>query len=244
MSKFKRTDKKRPILVNKQTKIFDLFPGGAYASGLKVKDFKGVMKSRKKGNKMGGVIKASTGGDIVTPRMSRYVADTLKSADEGAFKLGSKIKEKGKGFLSGIKEKISKAGEIMRKGPGAVTPSKPASPSLAKLDKGISKVRTATKKLADSTKSKALVTSRTAKLFKAARFARAVTPIGAASIVIGAATKKRDPKAVKRERDFYKGKKYKDVGFESMMDYAKPKSKGGAISYNKGGFNYAINRKR
>ena len=103
MSKFKRTDKKRPILVNKQTKIFDLFPGGAYASGLKVKDFKGVMKSRKKGNKMGGVIKASTGGDIVTPRMSRYVADTLKSADEGAFKLGSKIKEKGKGFLSGIK---------------------------------------------------------------------------------------------------------------------------------------------
>ena len=76
MSKFKRTDKKRPILVNKQTKIFDLFPGGVYGSGLKVKDFKGFMKSRKK-NKMGGVIKAST-GEIVTPRMSRYVADTLK----------------------------------------------------------------------------------------------------------------------------------------------------------------------
>ena len=62
MSKFKRTDKKRPILVNKQTKIFDLFPGGVYGGGLKVKDFKGIMKSRKKGNKMGGVIKASTGG--------------------------------------------------------------------------------------------------------------------------------------------------------------------------------------
>ena len=59
MSKFKRTDKKRPILVNKQTKIFDLFPGGVYGRGSKVKDFKGVMQSRKKGNKLGGVIKPS-----------------------------------------------------------------------------------------------------------------------------------------------------------------------------------------
>jgi hypothetical protein len=92
--------------------------------------------------------------------------------------------------------------------------------------------------------SKALVTSRMAKLYKASRFVRAATPVGLAVTAVAAGVKKRDPKAVKRERDFYKGKKYKDVGFESMLDYAKPKSKGGAISYNKGGFNYAINRKR
>ena len=121
----------------------------------------------------------------------------------------------------------------MRKGPSAAITKEAAKASFKPPTKTLS-----------AGKSKALVTSRTAKLFKAARFARAVTPIGAASIVIGAATKKRDPKAVKRERDFYKGKKYKDVGFESMMDYAKPKSKGGVISYNRGGFNYAINKKR
>jgi len=246
MSKFKRTDKKRPILINKQTKIFDLFPGGVYGGGLKVKDFKGIMKSRKKGNKIGGVIKASEGVSV-SPRMTDYTKNLIGKADQG---LGKAITQ-GKNLLGAIGAKVKRAGEIMKKGPSAVRPTKPAglptkagSLSLAKLDKAIGDVRGATKRLADSTKSKALVTSRTAKLFKAARFARAVTPIGAASIVIGAATKKRDPKAVKRERDFYKGKKYKDVGFESMMDYAKPKSKGGAISYNKGGFNYAINRKR
>ena len=239
MSKFKRTDKKRPILVNKQTKIFDLFPSGVYGSGLKVKDFKGVMQSRKKGNKLGGVIKASEGVSV-SPKMTDYTKNLIGKTDKG---LGKAITQ-GKNLFGAIGAKVKKAGEIMRKGPSAVTPSKPTSPSLAKLDKGISNVRAATKKLADSTKSKALVTSRTAKLFKAARFARAVTPIGAASIVIGAGVKKRDPKAVKRERDFYKGKKYKDVGFESMMDYAKPKSKGGVISYNRGGFNYAINKKR
>ena len=246
MSKFKRTDKKRPILVNKQTKIFDLFPGGVYGRGLKVKDYKGVMQSRKKGNKLGGVIKASEGVSV-TPRLTDYTKNLLGKADKG---LGKAI-EQGKGLFGSVKEKIERAGKIMKKGPSAVTPNRPGAPAtkagslkFANLEKVIGDPKGATKRLAGSTKSKALVTSRTAKLFKAARFARAVTPIGAASIVIGAATKKRDPKAVKRERDFYKGKKYKDVGFESMMDYAKPKSKGGAISYNKGGFNYAINKKR
>jgi len=39
------------------------------------------------------------------------------------------------------------------------------------------------------------------------------------------------------------------VGFENMLDYSKltsapTRKKGGVISYNKGGFNYAINKKR
>ena len=248
MSKSKRTDKKRPILVNKQTKIFDLFPSGVYGSGLKVKDFKGVMKSGKKGNKIGGVIKASEGVSVA-PKMSDYTKNLISKTDQG---LGKAVK-KSKDLLGAIGAKIKRAGEIMKKGPSVTKPALPGSPppvkpgslSLAKLDKAIGDVRGKTDRLRNLTKTgKALVTGRTAKFMKAARFARAVTPIGAASIVIGAGVKKRDAKAVKRERDFYKGKKYKDVGFESMMDYAKPKKKGGAISYNKGGFNYAINRKR
>jgi hypothetical protein len=238
MSKFKRTDKKRPILVNKQTKIFDLFPGGVYGSGLKVKDFKGVMKSRKK-NKMGGVIKASEGVSV-SPKMTDYTKDLIGKADKG---LGKAITQ-GKNLLGAIGAKVKRAGEIMKKGPSAaITKTGPVKDFAIAKQAAKASFKPSTKTLSAG-KSKALVTSRTAKLFKAARFARAVTPIGAASIVIGAGVKKRDPKAVKRERDFFKGKKYKDVGFESMMDYAKPKNKGGVISYNKGGFNYAINRKR
>ena len=61
MSKAKRIDKKKPI-IDKKTRIFDLFPGGVYGSGLKVKDFKGVIKSSKKGNKKGGVVSYNRGG--------------------------------------------------------------------------------------------------------------------------------------------------------------------------------------
>ena len=67
-------------------------------------------------------------------------------------------------------------------------------------------------------------TPKTAKLaskaLRVAKFARAATPIGLATVAV-TSIKKRDPKAVKRERDFYKGKKYKDVGFESMLNYNK-----------------------
>ena len=56
------------------------------------------------------------------------------------------------------------------------------------------------------------------KALRVAKFARAATPIGLATVAV-TSIKKRDPKAVKRERDFYKGKKYKDVGFESMLNY-------------------------
>ena len=58
------------------------------------------------------------------------------------------------------------------------------------------------------------------KALRVAKFARAATPIGLATVAV-TSIKKRDPKAVKRERDFYKGKKYKDVGFESMLNYNK-----------------------
>jgi hypothetical protein len=65
-------------------------------------------------------------------------------------------------------------------------------------------------------------TPKTAKLaskaLRVAKFARAATPFGLATVAV-TSIKKRDPKAVKRERDFYKGKKYKDVGFESMLNY-------------------------
>ena len=61
------------------------------------------------------------------------------------------------------------------------------------------------------------------KALRVAKFARAATPIGLATVAV-TSIKKRDPKAVKRERDFYKGKKYKDVGFESMLNY-----KGGGL---------------
>jgi len=251
MSKFKRTDKKRPILINKKTKIFELFPSGVYGSGLKVKDFQSILKSSKKGNKLGGVIKAES-GTIVTPRMSRYVSDTLKSADEGAYRIGSKLKEKSKNILSKVKEKIAKASEIMRKGPTAASVKGAAkfTGDTAPLSKPTLKSANRAGKLPDRPGSK-INTGKTkpGEVFKklakskALRVARLATPIGAATVV-ATSIKKRDPKAVKRERDFYKGKKYKDVGFESMMDYAKPKKKGGAISYNKGGFNYAINKKR
>ena len=237
MSKFKRTNKQAPPQ-GKKVKIFDLYPTGVYGK-MKAKDFKGIIKSSKKGNKMGGVIKASEGVSV-SPKMTDYTKNLIGKADQG---LGKAITQ-GKNLLSAIGTKVKKAGEIMRKGPSAaITKAGPVKDFAIAKEAAKASFKPPTKTLSAG-KSKALVTGRTAKLFKAARFARAVTPIGAASIVIGAATKKRDPKAVKRERDFYKGKKYKDVGFESMMDYAKPKKKGGVISYNKGGFNYAINRKR
>ena len=70
-------------------------------------------------------------------------------------------------------------------------------------------------------------TPKTAKLaskaLRVAKFARAATPIGLATVAV-TSIKKRDPEAVKREREFFKGKKYKDVGFESMLNY-----KGGGL---------------
>ena len=62
MSKFKRTNKQAPPQ-GKKVKIFDLYPTGVYGK-MKAKDFKGITKSSKKGNKMGGVIKASEGVSV------------------------------------------------------------------------------------------------------------------------------------------------------------------------------------
>ena len=58
------------------------------------------------------------------------------------------------------------------------------------------------------------------KALRVAKFARAATPIGLATVAV-TSIKKRDPEAVKREREFFKGKKYKDYGFESMLNYKK-----------------------
>jgi len=245
MSKFKRTDKKRPILINKKTKIFDLFPTGAYGSGLKVKDFQSILKSTKKGNKLGGMMKYSDGG---SPKLSDYTKNLISKSDEG---IGRGI-SKTKSILASVKEKIAKASQIMRKGPTAASVKGAAkfTGDTAPLSKPTLKSANRAGKLPDRPGSKINIgKTKPGEVFKklakskALRVARLATPIGAATVV-ATSIKKRDPKAVKRERDFYKGKKYKDVGFESMMDYAKPKSKGGVISYNRGGFNYAINKKR
>ena len=234
MSKFKRTNKQAPPQ-GKKVKIFDLYPTGVYGK-MKAKDFKGVSKSSKKGNKMGGVIKASEGVSV-SPKMTDYTKNLIGKADQG---LGKAITQ-GKNLFGAIGAKVKKAGEILKK-PLVASATGIKTPEKAKaVAKNIAKAMSGN---VGKGTSKALVTSRTAKLFKAARFARAVTPIGAASIVIGAGIKKRDPKARAREKAFYKDKKYEDVGFEQYLDYAKPKSKGGVISYNKGGFNYAINKKR
>jgi hypothetical protein len=252
MSKFKRTDKKRPILINKKTKIFELFPSGVYGSGLKVKDFQSILKSSKKGNKLGGMMKYSEGG---SPKLSDYTKNLISKSDQG---IGRGI-SKTKSILASVKAKIAKASELMRKGPAAFSAQGATkfTGDTAPLSKFTVKSANRATKLPDRPGSKinigktkpggvftqlkkAGVRSTAA---KALRVARLATPLGAATVV-ATSIKKRDPKAVKRERDFYKGKKYKDVGFESMMDYAKPKSKGGVISYNRGGFNYAINKKR
>ena len=245
MSKFKRTDKKRPILINKKTKIFELFPSGVYGSGLKVKDFQSIIKSSKKGNKLGGLMKYSDGG---SPKLSDYTKNLISKSDEG---IGRGI-SKTKSILASVKEKIAKASELMKKGPAAFS-AKGATKftgDTAPLSKFTVKSANRATKLPDRPGSKINIgKTKPGEVFKklakskALRVARLATPIGAATVV-ATSIKKRDPKAVKRERDFYKGKKYKDVGFESMMDYAKPKSKGGVISYNRGGFNYAINKKR
>lgn len=230
MSKIKRTDKQTPPL-GKKTKIFDLAPTGVYGK-FKAKDFKGIKHLIKKGHKDGGMMKYSDGG---SPKLSDYTRGLLKETDKG---LGKAVSQ-GKGLLSSIGEKIKRAGEIMKKGPSA-TLSKTSKVTNVDLMEKITKQSLFPSK---GSTSKAGDVFKKLSKSKALRVARLATPLGAATVV-ATSIKKRDPKAVKRERDFYKGKKYKDVGFESMMDYAKPKSKGGVISYNKGGFNYAINKKR
>ena len=150
--------------------------------------------------------------------------DIMKKTNVGAGKvltaLGSPIRTTKK-ILSKVKSKFTAAATKTKNvTKGAVTTLK--RPGAAK--KMFTKAGKATTSLGKQNPFVAQFkkTPKTAKLaskaLRVAKFARAATPIGLATVAV-TSIKKRDPKAVKRERDFYKGKKYKDVGFESMLNY-------------------------
>jgi hypothetical protein len=145
--------------------------------------------------------------------------DIMKKTNVGAGKvltaLGSPIRTTKK-ILAGAKAKFTGAAKKVKaisKGNigGTTKPliGKSAKAGLGKQNRLIA--------LLKKTPTKARLAS---KALRVAKFARAATPIGLATVAV-TSIKKRDPKAVKRERDFYKGKKYKDVGFESMLNYNK-----------------------
>ncbi len=155
--------------------------------------------------------------------------DIMKKTNVGAGKvltaLGSPIKTTKK-ILSKVKSKFTataaKAKDVTK---GAVT--KLNRPGVAK--KMFTKAGKATTGLGKQNPfvaqfKKTPKTARVAsKALRVAKFARAATPIGLATVAV-TSIKKRDPEAVKREREFFKGKKYKDYGFESMLNY-----KGGGL---------------
>ena len=154
--------------------------------------------------------------------------DIMKKTNVGAGKvltaLGSPIRTTKK-ILAGAKAKFTataaKAKDVTK---GAVT--KLNRPSKAKIFTKAGKATTGLGKQNPFVAQfkKAPKTAKLAsKALRVAKFARAATPIGLATVAV-TSIKKRDPEAVKREREFFKGKKYKDVGFESMLNY-----KGGGL---------------
>ena len=154
--------------------------------------------------------------------------DIMKKTNVGAGKvltaLGSPIRTTKK-ILAGAKAKFTataaKAKDVTK---GAVT--KLNSPGKAKIFTKAGKATTGLGKQNPFVAQfkKAPKTAKLAsKALRVAKFARAATPIGLATVAV-TSIKKRDPEAVKREREFFKGKKYKDVGFESMLNY-----KGGGL---------------
>ena len=155
--------------------------------------------------------------------------DIMKKTNVGAGKvltaLGSPIKTTKK-ILSKVKSKFTAtAAKAKDATKGAVT--KLNRPGVAK--KMFTKAGKATTGLGKQNPfvaqfKKTPKTARVAsKALRVAKFARAATPIGLATVAV-TSIKKRDPEAVKREREFFKGKKYKDYGFESMLNY-----KGGGL---------------
>ena len=154
--------------------------------------------------------------------------DIMKKTNVGAGKvltaLGSPIRTTKK-ILAGAKAKFTataaKAKDVTK---GAVT--KLNRPGKAKIFTKAGKATTGLGKQNPFVAQfkKAPKTAKLAsKALRVAKFARAATPIGLATVAV-TSIKKRDPEAVKREREFFKGKKYKDVGFESMLNY-----KGGGL---------------
>ena len=165
--------------------------------------------------------------------------DIMKKTNVGAGKvltaLGSPIRTTKK-ILSKAKAKFTSAAERVKdisKGnisgaKGAVTPvNRPgvAKPKLnltrpGKIPTGLGKQNPF---VAQFKAQKPKTAKLASKALRVAKFARAATPVGLATVAV-TSIKKRDPKAVKREREFFKGKKYKDYGFESMLNY-----KGGGL---------------
>ena len=154
--------------------------------------------------------------------------DIMKKTNVGAGKvltaLGSPIRTTKK-ILAGAKAKFTataaKAKDVTK---GAVT--KLNRPGKAKIFTKAGKATTGLGKQNPFVAQfkKAPKTAKLAsKALRVAKFARAATPIGLATVAV-TSIKKRDPEAVKREREFFKGKKYKDYGFESMLNY-----KGGGL---------------
>ena len=154
--------------------------------------------------------------------------DIIKKTNVGAGKvltaLGSPIRTTKK-ILAGAKAKFTataaKAKDVTK---GAVT--KLNRPSKAKIFTKAGKATTGLGKQNPFVAQfkKAPKTAKLAsKALRVAKFARAATPIGLATVAV-TSIKKRDPEVVKKEREFFKGKKYKDVGFESMLNY-----KGGGL---------------
>ena len=143
--------------------------------------------------------------------------DIIKKTNVGAGKvltaLGSPIRSTKK-ILAGAKAKFTGAAKKVKaisKGNigGTTKPliGKSAKAGLGKQNRLIAQLK--------KTPTKARLAS---KALRVAKFARAATPIGLATVAI-TSIKKRDPVARKREKEFYKDKKYKDVGFESMLNY-------------------------
>ncbi len=133
----------------------------------------------------------------------------LLTALGSPFKTTKKLLSKAKAKFTGAAKRVKSIsrGDLGKASKPLV--GKSAKAGLGKQNKLIAQLK--------KTPTKARLAS---KALRVAKFARAATPIGLATVAV-TSIKKRDPEAVKREREFFKGKKYKDYGFESMLNYKK-----------------------
>ena len=139
-------------------------------------------------------------------------AGKLLTALGSPFKTTKKLLSKAKAKFTGAAKRVKSIsrGDLGKASKPLV--GKSAKAGLGKQNKLIAQLK--------KTPTKARLAS---KALRVAKFARAATPIGLATVAV-TSIKKRDPEVVKREREFFKGKKYKDYGFESMLNY-----KGGGL---------------
>jgi len=205
-------------------------PGLFLAFKGKAKDFKG-MKDLKIGKKtgpgfsskkrVGGIMKYSSGMSPESAKATAFAKDKLEKLDKGIYETGSKMKGRLAAGIAKVKAATAKLKDF------AKSKFKP---------KAATKVGEATKAASKAIKSgtgKALVTANRARAFKALRFARAATPIGAATLAISS-IKKFEPGKSPQEmarKAYIKGGQDPDKAMmeagdiSNMMDYAKPKKK-------------------